>query len=131
MLRNPGDCCLNILLFVVLLAYFINEVRFMQAKQDGTVNEKVLAEAEKRAAAQALAKTQDEIRKRRKALGDTPNAGVAQALRINAAMEYNASSYLGSFFYKLDQYQASVTGLAVTDNTQKTLDADVLSTPKL
>lgn len=103
----------------------------MQAKQDDTVNEKVLAEAEKRAAAQALAKTQDEIRKRRKALGDTPNAGVAQALRINAAMEYNASSYLGSFFYKLDQYQASVTGLAVTDNTQKTLDADVLSTPKL
>lgn len=97
----------------------------MQAKKDDTV---ISAAAAQDAEAQkALAKQQDEIRRKRKALGDKPNAAVAQALQITAERDYKSSGYLWCGFYKLDQFQAALTGVALTENTQKTLDAEVLS----
>ena len=103
----------------------------MQAKQESDVVKNAADEAAKKAANDALAKQQDEIRKSRKALGDTPNAGVAVQLKIKAGMEYQNSSYMWCGFYNVDKFQAQLTGVALTANTKTLLDAEVLSTPKL
>lgn len=66
--------------------------------------------------------------------GDTDhNVKLANALNTAADIEYNDQRFFGwKAFYMIDRLQASITGRAITNNTQKKLDASELlaTTPK-
>lgn len=72
----------------------------------------------------------DEIRKKYKSVSGQPNQVVANALKLAAEVEYQKSGSLWCAFYSVDRAQAQFTGLAMTNNTQKILDSDVLTQEK-
>ncbi len=75
-----------------------------------------------------LEKQQKEIRKKyREHGGKEVNPKLADSIQISAELEYRTSSVLGwGSVYMVDRFQSMLTGRAMTTNTQKVLDAEVL-----
>ena len=71
--------------------------------------------------------SKSDIRKKYKEHGgEETNLRVANAIKVSAEIEYSKSSFFG-WVYMLDRAQAKLTGSALTTNTQKTIDADLLT----
>ena len=76
-----------------------------------------------------LEQQQKEIKKKYKEYrdGQEVNAQVANAIKVSADLEYKNSYTFGwGGVYMVDRFQSMLTGHAITTNTQKLLDAEVL-----
>lgn len=74
-----------------------------------------------------LEKQQKEIRKKYKEHGGKEvNPKLADSIQISAELEYRTSPVWWGGVCMADRFQSMLTGRAMTTNTQKVLDAEVL-----